>query len=75
MRLAAYEDEEGWWSRTIRYGDALYAARCPECARFVKTDPTALRHIEHADLREPNATCRKHGRVRTPFLAWWGDCN
>jgi hypothetical protein len=68
-------DEEGWWSKTIGYGDAIYAARCPECARFVKTDKSAKRHGEHADLAEPNATCRKHGRVTTPFLGWASDAD
>ena len=66
-------DDEGWFSRQVVYGDAVYAARCPECARFVKTDDTAKMKFESADLEEPNATCSKHGRVMTPFLCWWGD--
>lgn len=68
-----WDDDEGWWSRTIVYGDAIYSARCPHCARFVKTDDTAKRMVESADLAEPNATCGKHGRVETPFLGWASD--
>ena len=68
-----FDDDEGWWTRTVTYGDAIYSARCPDCARFVKTDKQILRLLETADLREPNASCSKHGRVRTPFLGWVSD--
>jgi len=64
------DDGEGWWTRPVVYGDAIYAARCPHCARFVSTDETAKRQAESADLVEPNATCSKHGRIMTPFLGW-----
>lgn len=67
-------DDEGWWSRTVCYGEQVFSARCPQCARFVKTDSTAKVMVEWAGLKEPNATCTKHGRVMTPFLAWKGDC-
>lgn len=68
------DDDEGWWSRTISYGDAVYAARCPICARFVKCDDGATARWEYsADLTRPNATCKRHGRVATPFLAWKSD--
>jgi hypothetical protein len=69
------EDEEGWWSRTVTYGDQVYSARCPDCARFVKMDATALTIVEWGGLHAPNATCAKHGRVRTPFLTWASDAN
>lgn len=67
--------EEGWWTRTVKYGDAYYAARCPICARFVKCDDKATaRWEESAELTKTNATCKKHGRVTTPFLAWAFEC-
>lgn len=66
-------DEEGWWTRTVRYGDHVFSARCPECARFVKTDKTASVMVEWGGLKKPNATCKRHGRVSTPFLAWAGE--
>jgi hypothetical protein len=66
-------DDEGWWSRQVTYGEAVYAARCPQCARFVKLDPTAKLLFESAELKEPNATCTRHGRVKTPFLCWTSD--
>ena len=67
-------DDEGWWSRTVSFGDQVFSARCPDCARFVKVDDTAKTLVEMGGLHEPNATCKKHGRVMTPFLAWLGDC-
>ena len=66
-------DDEGWWSKTVTYGEQVFSARCPDCARFVKTDETADVMVEQGGLRRPNATCKKHGRVMTPFLAWTAD--
>lgn len=71
--MSHWDDDEGWWTRTVVYGDSIWAARCPKCARFVKTDKTALIREEYAEMVEPNATCAKHGRVATPFLGWAGD--
>ena len=68
------DEGEGWWSRTIIYGDRVYSARCPVCARFVKTDDSAKCLTEYGDVAEPNATCAIHGRVKTPFLAWADEC-
>lgn len=68
-------DDEDWWTRTVTYGAAVFSARCPDCARFVKTDETADVMVEWGGLHKPNATCKKHGRVSTPFLAWASDCN
>jgi hypothetical protein len=65
-----YVSSDGWWTWTVKYGDAIYAARCPDCGRRVKTDKVAKRLVEFANLVEPNATCKKHGRVKTPFLDW-----
>lgn len=70
----SWDDDDGWWTRTVRYGEHVFASRCPECARFVKTDETAKTMLEWGGLHEPNATCKVHGRVSTPFLAWAGDC-
>jgi hypothetical protein len=67
--------EEGMWSRTVRYGDQIFAARCPKCSRFMKTDEVAKVMVEWSGLKEPNATCKKHSRVRTPFLMWVSDCD
>lgn len=67
-------DEQGWWTRTVKYDNRYFSARCPECARFVKCDDTASLMAEYGDVAKPNATCAKHGRVKTPFLAWSSDC-
>ena len=68
------DDGEGWWSALVQYGEAVYARRCPRCARFVRCDDKALLRSESAEIFQPNATCRRHGRVVTPFLAWADDC-
>ena len=77
MAFADTDDDEGWWSRTVTFGEAVYAARCPECARFVKVDDKAMLKgflgEQEAEVAEPNATCAKHGRVKTPFLCWVGE--
>ena len=67
-------DDEGWWSRTVCFGDHVFSARCPQCARFVKVDESAKVMVEYGDLYEPNATCAKHGRIKTPWLGWASDC-
>ena len=78
MAWADVWDDEGWWTRTVTFGEAFYAARCPECARFVKVDETAMTRgrgdEQEGELPKPNATCKKHGRVTTPFLGWISDC-
>jgi len=70
MALIQMTGDEGWWSRTITFGDQIFSARCPKCARFVRVDETAKVWTERAGVAEPNATCAKHGRVETPFLDW-----
>jgi len=72
--LTCFDSDEGWWLRTVRFGDQVFSARCPECARFVKVDDEVKLRVDFAGVAEPNATCSKHGRVKTPFLAWWSDC-
>lgn len=74
MSWATTDDEAGWWTRVVRYGEHVFSARCPECARFVKVDATAQVMVEWGGLRGPNATCFRHGRVETPFLGWASDC-
>ncbi len=77
MAFADIWDDEGWWSRTVIFGTAIYASRCPECACFVKVDSVAKTRgrgdEQQSDLAKPNATCKKHGRVTTPFLGWCSD--
>lgn len=54
---------------TIAYekGDeiALFYRVCPICGRFVKADGVTMLNSD-----EPNATCKRHGRVRMPFCTW-----
>lgn len=58
--------------RRIQYGDDYYGFAtfipvCPKCGRFVKADKTIS--IGEAGIKpnEPNATCKKCGRVEMPF--------
>lgn len=44
---------------------------CPKCGRFVKADD-AVKMPEYAG-NEPNATCKKCGRVKMDFCTWVCD--
>jgi hypothetical protein len=54
-------------------GSAVYFRVCPKCSRFVKADKTILVQGsgEEAIVHEPNATCKKHGRVEMPFMGYF----
>lgn len=56
--------------RRIVYGEdqAMFIPVCTKCGRFVKADPT-VRISEEKGPREPNATCKKDGRVA---MVWEG---
>lgn len=52
------------------YGDdtetASYIPVCPHCGRFVKADKQVK-----PNSNEPNATCKKCGRVEMPFEGYF----
>ena len=52
------------------YYHAYYRV-CPKCGRFVKPDPAT--RIPEYQGAEPNATCKKCGRVQMPFCTWIED--
>ncbi|MDH3740287.1 MAG: hypothetical protein OER56_01700 [Hyphomicrobiales bacterium] len=63
--------DEGWWTPRASYGDAVYSRRCPHCAAFVKPDKSIkIMWMTETPADEPNATCKKHGRIKMPFLCW-----
>lgn len=43
-------------------GGYVFIPVCPNCGRFVKSDPACFVN----DTEQPNATCKKCGRVRMP---------
>ena len=45
-----------------------YYRVCPKCGRFVKADK--FTRIPEYQGEEPNATCKKCGRVQMEFCAW-----
>ena len=49
----------------------LFYRVCPKCGRYVKADD-AVRIPEYAG-NEPNATCKKCGRVQMDFCTWVCD--
>lgn len=58
---------------TIMYGPHegeyhVYFRVCPNCGRYVKADETC--RIPEYQGKEPNATCKKCGRVQMPFCTW-----
>ena len=46
----------------------IYYRVCPKCGRYVKADKET--RIPEYQGKEPNATCRKCGRVLMPFAGW-----
>lgn len=59
-------------SRRVSYdfgdnlGDAVFLPKCPHCGRFVKADESIAAN-ENGIAEEPNATCKRDGRVQMPF--------
>lgn len=47
-----------------------YFRVCPKCGRFVKADNRA-KIPEFQE--EPNATCKRCGRVKMPFCGWMDE--
>ena len=60
-------------SPIVMYGEVdgcypVFYRVCPKCGRYVKADD-ASRIPEYLG-KDPNATCKKCGRVQMPFAAW-----
>ncbi|PKN97982.1 MAG: hypothetical protein CVU42_13750 [Chloroflexi bacterium HGW-Chloroflexi-4] len=51
----------------------VFVRLCPVCGRFVKADDSVKCNIDGVPSKEPNATCKKHGRVRMDFYCWISD--
>jgi hypothetical protein len=60
LRLVSYED-----------CGATFAPTCPVCGRFVKADATILANADGYYKEQPNATCKKCGRVEMPFVGYY----
>lgn len=63
-------------SPVVKYGwpdddSPVFYAVCPKCGRFVKADEKTKKPEYLGN--EPNATCKKCGRVQMPFAGWWED--
>ena len=52
--------------RRVAYGDWQFIPVCPSCGRFVKADETINVNGLEEYVKEPNATCKKCGRVEMP---------
>jgi len=70
------EVEFGENTPTVAYGEdgddlQIYFRICPKCGRFVK--PDARVHLPEYQGNDPNATCKKCGRVQMPFAGWGSD--
>ena len=53
--------------RQVYESGATFVPVCPTCGRFVKADKTISVNEITGLKDEPNATCKKHGRVKMPF--------
>ena len=56
------------YERLISYGEdkACFIPKCPICNRHVKADEEVLIN-GIGEVKNPNATCKKCGRVNMPF--------
>ena len=66
MRIPEYTYEN---TKRVTYGDtgAQFIPVCPSCGRYVIADETMLGNDDGAVKLQPNATCKKCGRVEMPF--------
>jgi len=53
------------------YAGAVFVPVCPQCGRFVKADD-AITFCEGAVKPQPNATCKRCGRVAMIFEGFYG---
>jgi hypothetical protein len=56
-------------SPRVVYNGYCYVRICPKCGRFVKADDNVMGRGIDSDwipARQPNATCKKCGRVEMP---------
>ena len=62
--------EEGPGTPYICYGSSLiFIRQCPECALYVRADHSCeVNGFGEVRDNEPNATCKRHGRVQMPFV-------
>ena len=66
--------ERGEYTPTVVYDSPdknilqVYYRVCPKCGRFVKADKYT--RIPEYQRNEPNATCKKCGRVSMDFCCW-----
>lgn len=68
--MTRFGDYEG--SPTVLYGnEALFIRVCPKCGRFVKGDAKIQLTAEGPPVQQPNASCRKCGRVQMPFEGYY----
>jgi hypothetical protein len=48
-------------------GVPVFVRVCPNCSRFVKADESIKLFTMHPHIREPNASCKRCGRVEMPM--------
>ena len=63
--MSEYDNPSVW----IRYGEdgPTFIRVCEKCGRFVKADETIKMNEITGLSKEPNATCKKCGRVKMVF--------
>jgi len=68
-----YGEPEYIESPRIIYGEgAQFIRACPKCGRFVKPDEEILfGGFDEQPKKQPNATCKKCGRVEMPFEGYY----
>ncbi len=68
-RIHSFEYANMNW---ITYGEeqAMFIPVCPKCRCFVKADKEIMFNGLGEIVEQPNATCKKCGRVEMPFMGF-----
>ena len=51
--------------------NAHFLPICPICKKFVKVDDEIFFDCFYQPIEQPNATCKKHGRIQIDFLGYF----
>ncbi len=62
-----YENMRRVCYKTSEDGDAVFVPVCEKCGRIVKADDSISVWVDRGLKDQPNATCKKCGRVKMLF--------
>lgn len=64
-----YRPQVAYGDESDEMGGAAFERSCPACGRLVRADKSIV-FDGRGQPKEPNATCKRCGRVAMPFLGY-----